>query len=533
MRMSRRKFLALSATVVAGCTTSEGTAVETPADSAAPTASTTSTTTTTTTMAPPAAAVPSTTEPAVEAPPAMLDADPFTLGVASGDPDGNSVVLWTRLTGVLPVEGIAVAWFARDDAGADIASGTFTTGEALGGTVHVVATIDRPVTYGFVAGGWESPVGRTAPLSPRDELRIASASCQNYEAGFYAAHRDIAEWAPDLVLFLGDFIYEGDAAPIEDGRVRAHEGPEPVDTAGYRSRYATYLSDPQLQAARAAAPWICIWDDHEVENNYAGLSSQDKVDEAVFRARRAMAYRVWWENTPTRLAPPAGESAYAIYRGVDVNGTDGTTLIRISALDGRQFRSDQVCDTTFDAGPPCAGSDDPSLTMLGSEQESWLAGQFATSSARWNCLAQQTVMTDLRLGDVGAILNYDQWDGYGPARDRLLATAPPDLIVLTGDIHLGGIGLLGPIGAPVGVEFVTTSISSSANVPLDFAPVVEGFENILAADLIHRGYSRHTVTLDTWAAEYRIVEDATNADSAVSTWKTFTVGRGTAAATET
>jgi alkaline phosphatase D len=361
---------------------------------------------------------------------------------------------------------------------------------------------------------------------------VAAASCQHFESGFYAAHRDIAEWAPDVVLFLGDFIYEGDARPVGDGVVRSHEGAEPVDLDGYRARYATYLTDPQLQAARAAAPWICIWDDHEVENNYAGSTSQDGDDPAAFLARRALAYQAWWENTPTRLPPPDGEADYTIFRGVDVAAADGTTLVRISAIDGRQFRSDQVCDTTFDVGPPCAGSDDPDRTMLGAAQETWLAEQFTTSTARWNCLAQQTVLTDLRFPGTGGILNYDQWDGYAPARDRLLADAPANFVVLTGDIHLAGVGLIGPLGAPVGVEFVTTSISSSANVPEDFAPVVEGFENIVAADLVHRGYTRHTVTADAWTAEYRTVDDVTSPDSPVSTWQTFTVTNGTTTVTQ-
>jgi alkaline phosphatase D len=462
----------------------------------------------------------------------VLEADPFTFGVASGDPDATSVVLWTRLAGDLPDEGLPVSWFANDAAGTEVASGVFTTGEALGGTVHVVAEIDQPVTYGFTAGGWESTLGSTAALIATNELRVVSASCQHYEAGFYAAHRDIAEWAPDLVLFLGDFIYEGDASPVTDGRVRAHEGPEPKTLDAYRARYAPYLSAPHLQATRAAAPWMCIWDDHEVENNYAGIVPQDTTEADAFAARRAVGYQVWWENTPTRLPPPNGEADYVIYRGVDVAATDGTDLVRVSALDGRQFRDDQVCDLTLDTGPPCDGWDDPDRTMLGSEQEAWVAERFASSSARWNCLAQQTVLLDFRFPGTGAILNYDQWDGYSPARDRLLADAPNVLIVLTGDIHLGGVGLLGPADARSGIEFICTSISSTANVPPEFAEVVNGFDTVFAAELTKRGCIRHTITPDAWTAEYRIVDDIADADSAVSTWKTFRVDHGTSAVTE-
>ncbi|NND73591.1 MAG: alkaline phosphatase [Ilumatobacter sp.] len=530
MQMSRRRFLALSATFVAGCTTSEGAGSDTtlspttasPASTSTSTTSTTSTSTTSTSTT----STTTTTEPEPE-----LEVNPFTLGVASGDPEASSVVLWTRLTGDLPSAGVTVEWRATATGGTEVARGEFTTGALLGGAVRVIADIDQPVDYQFFAGGWASPVGRTAPLVAADELRIASASCQHFESGFYAAHRDLAEWAPDLVLFLGDFIYEGDARPIGDDRVRAHEGPEPTDVAGYRARYATYLGDPQLQSARAAAPWICIWDDHEVENNYAGLVSEDDADVDVFARRRADAYRAWWENMPTRLPPPEGGVDFEIYRGTDVPGTDGADLLRLSMLDGRQFRSDQVCETTFDLGPPCAGSDDPARTMLGAAQEAWIADRFASTAATWNCVAQQTVLSDLRFGDVGAILNYDQWDGYAPARDRLLAAPPSGLVVLTGDIHLGGVGLVGPLDAPVGVEFVTTSISSAGNVPVDFAPVVEGFENIVAADLVHRGYTRHTVTQQAWTAEYRTVDDITDPESAVSTWRTFTVPAGAVAVT--
>jgi alkaline phosphatase D len=528
VRLSRRTFLALSATIVVGCSSDGEPATEssgrdeagtTPPDSDGDTIGTDTTTV-------PDASTTVTTEPAVR-----FDADPFTLGVASGDPDATSVVLWTRLTAELPPEGVDVTWTATDVAGAVVASGATRTSPDADGAVHVVAElpVDGPTTFRFSAGGFTSPEGSTRPLgSARDELRLATASCQHYETGFYAAHRDLAEWAPDLVLFLGDFIYEGAAATGPE-RVRSHEGGEVTDVAGYRARYATYLSDPDLQAARAAAPWLVIWDDHEVENDYAGLVPQDPADAAGFAARRAAAYRVWWEHTPTRLAAPdVADEVFAIHRGLDVGD-----LVRISAIDGRQYRSDQVCDVTLDVGPPCPGWDDATRTMLGAEQEAWLADRFATTGARWNCVAQQTVMTDLRFGDTGAILNYDQWDGYAPARDRLLAGAPPDLVVLTGDIHLAGVGLLGtPAGPPTGVEFVTTSVSSLANVPPDLQPILAGYSNVVDAELLHRGYTRHTVTPDTWTAEFRIVDDPLDASSTVSTWKTFRVDRGTSTAVE-
>jgi len=277
---------------------------------------------------------------------------------------------------------------------------------------------------------------------------------------------------------------------------------------------------------------LTIWDDHEVENNYAGLVSQPDVeldqdpdqDPAVFAARRTAAFRAWWEHTPTRLPMPELDrdpgAAYPIHRGVDVGD-----LVRISALDGRQFRDDQLSEVILDPGPPADGWDDPARTMLGAAQEAWVADRLTSSTATWNCLAQQTILSDTRLPG-GAVLNYDQWDGYHPARERLLADAPANFVTLTGDIHLAGVGRVGPIDAPVGIEFVSTAISSVANVDPALAEVVLGIPSIVDANLVSRGYTRHTVTRDAWLAEYRSVDDVRDADSVVATWKTFRVDSG-------
>ena len=515
----------MSATVIVGCTSDSNGAAEVSSDSdlnTTPSDAATSNPTTSLSATSPSSTSTAPTTPESVAP--VLAADPFTLGVASGDPDDTSVVLWTRLTGELPDEGIDVTWEIEGLDGSPLGDGVARADASTGGSVHVVADVSEPIMYRFRVDGYQSPEGRAAPIDDVDSIRIASATCQHYETGFYAAHRDIAEWAPDLVLFLGDFIYEDAANPIGDGRVRSHEGAEPIDLDGYRARYATYLVDEHLQASRAACPWLVIWDDHEVENDYAALHPQDPADESAFPARRALAYQAWWEHTPTRLpAPDPAAADYPIYRSVDFGD-----LLTISALDGRQYRSNQVCDATLDVGPPCPGWDDPTRTMLGAEQEAWLADRFASTTSRWNCVAQQTVMTDLRFVGTGGILNYDQWDGYAPARDRVLSGAPRDLIVLTGDIHLAGVGLLGdPTGtAPTGVEFVTTSISSAGIVPADFQQVLAGYANVVDAELTKRGYTRHTVTADAWTAEYRTVDDVTDPGSAVSTWKSFLVEHG-------
>ena len=519
--VSRRTFLALGATVVvAGCSGRDGGAPPTsrPEPSAPPTGPAP-------TSPPTAAATTAITEPATTPPPATappttapLAADPFTLGVAAGDPDEASAVLWTRLTGEGLPDAVAVAWeVARDEGFADVVgSGTATAHAADGHALHVVAALEGPAWYRFHAGGFTSRLGRAAPApAAAGELRVAAASCQHFETGFYAAHRDVAEWSPDLVVFLGDFIYEGAARPVGGDVVRSHDGPEPTDVAGYRARYAHYLSDGDLQASRAACPWLVVWDDHEVENNYAGLVPQEPTEAAAFPARRDAAYRAWWEHMPVRLPAPSPGAPYPIARTVAWGG-----LADLVLLDGRQFRSDQACGApTLSLDPPCPEAADPARTMLGPDQETWTGEALAASSATWATVCQQTVLTDLRFN--GAILNYDQWDGYAPARDRLLAQAAAveRLVVLTGDIHLAGVGVLPGLG----VEFVTTSISSMGNVDASLQPILDSFATVAAAELTHRGYTRHTVTPTRWSAEYRIVENVADPASAVATWRTFHV----------
>ncbi|MET0326727.1 MAG: alkaline phosphatase D family protein [Ilumatobacteraceae bacterium] len=521
--LSRRALLALGAAVVIGACSGDDDATD-PADPTEPTAPPST--------APPSTAVSTTREPSTTATPTTdaptttagppLAADPFAAGVAAGDPDATSAVLWTRLLGDGLPDEIDVVWeLAGDEGFATVtADGHVTASAADGHSVHVTAPVDGPSWYRFRAGGFTSPPGRVAPVdAATSSLRLATASCQHFETGFYAAHRDIAEWAPDAVVFLGDFIYEGASRPVGDGRVRSHDGPEPTDLGAYRARYAQYLSDADLRASRAACPWLVIWDDHEVENNYAGLEPQDPAERDAFPARRAAAYRAWWEHMPVRLPPPVDGADYTTYRTVSLG-----PLADVILLDGRQHRTDQACgDVTMSLAPPCPDALDPARTMLGGTQESWVGEELAADRAIWTVLGQQTVLSDLRL-PTGAILNYDQWDGYGPARDRLLAQAAvaERVVVLTGDIHLAGIGRL----PGVGTEFVAASISSNGLDP-GMRSVLVGFPAVVDAELAHRGYIRHVVTPETWTAEYRIVDDVAAPDSAVSTWQTFRVDAAT------
>lgn len=484
-------------------------------------------------------------------PQSSIAVNPFTLGVASGDPTENSVILWTRLApdpangGGLDDENVDLLWdVSSDETFSDILAAGLVTAEArLGHSVHVDASFtarDDWAYFRFRTGEWTSPIGRTRLAPAADSttsVRIATASCQNWTDGYYNAYADMVDQDPDLILFLGDYIYEGGPGSLDTGDVRLHDSEEPNTLETYRNRYALYRSDPLLQNAHRHCPWVVIWDDHEVENNYAGLVAQldgngDPVDPDYFTARRAAAYRAWWEHMPVRMPAPTDENL-TIYRRLAWGD-----LINFVALDGRQYRSDQACnDAVLQTTPACPEAVDPNRSMLGTDQELWAIDAVADGTAIWNVIANQTVMSDIRLGE--AVLNFDQWDGYAPSRDRLLTGIGErngdNLIVLTGDIHLAGVGNLTVTGDPDttrGIEFVTTSISSNGNTPPGTEDLFIALPTIVDAELTHRGYTLHTVTTETWTADYRIVEDNRVAGSAVSSWKRFQVTAGTAAVVE-
>jgi alkaline phosphatase D len=534
--ISRRVLLAGGAAiVVAACSDSKSDGQESTPSSTAP-ASTT----------PPATEAATTTEVAATTstlPSVELSADPFTLGVASGDPDATSVVLWTRLApdplhgGGMPTDDVPVTWEISDSADftAVSATGVETAVGARAHSVHAVVPLNQGRWYyRFRVGQYTSPVGTTRPAPDADtdlaEVTFAVASCQHYADGQYAAHRDLAEHDPEFVLWLGDYIYEdpgvtGDA----DLTARVHLGPEPTTLDDYRSRYARYKTDAHLQAAHAVAPWFVMWDDHEVENNYAGLVPQDPADLPIFPARRFAAYQAWWEHQPVRLDPPvSADLEYRVYRDVQWG-----KLIGLALLDGRQYRTDQACgDVTLSLDPTCPETTDPARTMLGDAQETWLYDQLDNSTSVWNVIGNQVVLADATFN--GAVLNYDQWDGYPLQRQRILQhladAAVPNVVVLTGDIHLAAVAQLRAgdrgLGPAVGVEFVTTSISSDGLIGTDLTDVLKTFPDLVDAELAHRGYAMHTVTPQRWTAEYRIVTDVSKADSEVTSFSTCVVDIG-------
>ncbi len=483
---------------------------------------------------------------AVTASPAFA-AYPFTLGVASGDPSPDGVVLWTRLAprpgepgGGMPAGSVEVAWqVAEDEAMTRVVQRGATAAVAgWAHSVHVeVAGLrpDRWYWYQFKAGGEVSPIGRTRTMPPAgaaaERLRFAFASCQKYETGHYTAYEHMAREDLDLVVHLGDYIYEkGDG----NGAVRPHGTPEIFTLDDYRARYAVYKSDPHLQAAHAMAPWIVTWDDHEVSNNYAGAIPEfpEKMNTADFLRRRAAGYQAYYEHMPLRRSALPSGPDMLLYRRLEFG-----RLASFHVLDTRQYRTDQPQGDGLKPVSPVLL--DEKGTMLGEKQRAWLTEGLDRSAAGWNILAQQVMMARIDSQPGPEILtSMDKWSGYEFERRRMLRhfrdrrVANP--VVITGDIHCNWANELAtdfdtPEAPPVGVEFVGTSITSggdggdhgkySSPEMLAENPAVKYFNN-------ERGYVRCEVTPGQWRTDYRTVPYVSRPGAPLQTRASFQVESG-------
>jgi alkaline phosphatase D len=444
---------------------------------------------------------------------APLPANPFTLGVASGDPAADGVVLWTRLApdplmgGGMPPDPVAVAWeVATDEAMSSVvASGSVNAVMELAHAVHVEVTgLDPGLRYWYRFGveGWDSPVGRTSTLatgSP-DHLRFGFVSCQSYASGYYTALAALAAEDCDLWLHLGDYIYENAGG----GPIRSH-GPDECTTLDqYRSRYALYKTDADLQAAHGAAPVVPVWDDHEVDNNY----------EVVTPARQAAGYRAWFEHLPVRLTAPVDDELQ-IYRRFDWGD-----LARFHMLDGRQYRDPAPCGGGLDDCPARLEED---RAYLGTDQLAWLADGVRTSDAVWDVVGQQVVFAPLPLG--GAY-NLDQWDGYPHERDRVwdMLRERPNPVVTTGDIHAGGVAalheVLDDVTTPrIGTELVGTAVSSRFDPALVDAAnaIINAIPWIEYGNATDRGYTVVDLTRTELVARFRVVSTIDAPEATVST----------------
>ena len=478
---------------------------------------------------------------------------PFSLGVASGSPLPNAVILWTRIlhdplnAASTPAPALTVRWeVAEDEAFRKVVGkGSAVASPALAHSVHVDATglqPDRPYWYRFMLGDAVSPVGRTrtapAPNAMPAMLKLAVASCQHWEFGHYAAHRHIAEAAPDLVAFLGDYIYEWGPYQLRHPP-RAVRVDESFTLAQYRARYAQYKSDPDLQAAHRVAPWIVTWDDHEVANDYAG-----DVDERLskdFAARRAAAYQAFYEHMPLRLpVPKAGFGALRMHQRYDWG-----RLARFHVLDDRRHRSPLACSKPGRGGSnvvlarACAELRDPRRTMLGGEQEAWLAQGLSSSNARWNILAQQTLVAQssgvpVQSPGDGRFWT-DGWDGYPVARRRLLESIAKsgarNPLVLSGDVHTFYAAELrrdferpaSKANPVVATEFCGTSITSSSRPQVRTQENVERNPHILYGRSDRRGYMLLEITPQAAQARFMALDEVRDPGSGQSAIAAFRI----------
>ena len=461
---------------------------------------------------------------------------PFPLGVASGDPWPDSVVLWTRLApdpldgGGMPMARVEVGWeMALDRTFRTIAhKGTVVARPELGHSVHVEAAglePGREYFYRFHCGAEVSQIGRTktAPAEGAavDSLRFAVCGCSHYETGYFTAFRRLAAENFDFVFHTGDYIYESRADTGKNPAVvRQHRGDEIYTVVDYRNRYALYKSDPDLRAAHAAAPFIVTWDDHEVDNDYAGDMDEGNTPPELFLLRRAAAYQAYYETMPLRASTlPTGPSM-RLYRRLRFG-----RLIDFTVLDTRQFRSNQACNGVSATG--CTDAWAPTRTILGAEQERWLFEQLGNARATWTVLGQQvpTFARDMVRAAPNAQFSMDKWDGYGAARQRLYArlreTRAPNPIVLSGDVHLHygadlKLDFTDPRSETVGVEFTNSSITSGG----DGAEVGATWEQIrpdnphIKFHSARRGYIACTATPTGMRADFKVLDRVTIPDAA-------------------
>ena len=481
---------------------------------------------------------------------------PFQLGIASGDPLPDGVVLWTRLAprplaeggaGGMPGARVPVRWEVASDERfrSVVRSGTTFATPELAHSVHVEVSglaPDRWYFYRFSAGGEISPVGRTktapaAGTSP-DRFRFAFASCQMYSEGYFTAYAHMAREDLDLVVHLGDYIYEYGVPPNGGYRNQPEVLPddlitEPVTLDRYRLQYGLYKLDPDLQAAHAAFPWVVTSDDHEVENNHAGLvpeASSQTPSLEEFLVRRANAYRAFYEHLPLRRSSMPSGPDMLLYRRLSFG-----SLAEFHVLDTRQYRDDQAAGDGTD--PPNPESLDPARTLTGQAQEAWLLDGLAESSATWKVIAQQVFMAqrDFAAGE-DLLFSMDAWDGYAASRDRILgpvAEAGIAPVVLTGDVHANYAADLkvdfdDPSAPPIGVEFVGTSVASGR----DGSDTSETGDRILAENPHikffngQRGYVSCTLTANLWQSDYRVLPYVTQPGAEIYTRASFVTEAG-------
>ena len=483
--------------------------------------------------------------------PLIFKTDPFKLGVASGDPDSTSVVLWTRLApeplnigGGLPNAPVPVEWEVglNEQMTRVMFRGTALARPENGYSVHALAQgllPGRSYWYRFRAGEVESRIGRTRTLPAREakavRFQVALASCQRIEQGYFTAWADIAKRDLDLVMHLGDYIYEYALKPDEIYRRVGFAVPSPAlrkleSINDYRLRFALYKLDPDLADAHAAHPFVVSYDDHETVNNWAGDTAPNMSTAALLKLR-ATAFQAYYENMPLRDALQPKGAAMRAYRAFEAGD-----LLRISSIDTRQYRSPHACGRGDKMH--CDERLEPGRSMIGAEQESWLLDQLGRNDTAWNLVGNQVMMMQCHYKEPSLdIVDTDKWDGYAAARKRLFdgiaARKTQGLVVATGDIHRAFAGDLkanfdDAKSPTLGAEFICSSISSAGDGSAGAATSAK-----LRADNPHikfydgrRGYTLLDFDRKRCEASFQAVSKVTIPGGKISTIKKLAVEAG-------
>jgi alkaline phosphatase D len=482
----------------------------------------------------------------------------FAHGVASGDPLHDRVILWTRVSpepGVYSVEG---RWKISSDPQLRrvVNSGSFVTDSSRDFTVKIDADElqpNRTYYYQFETTGARSPFGRTRtlPLGATDHWRLAFVSCSNFESGYFNVYARIAQRNDlDCVLHLGDYLYEyaidGYAAPGLRGRRNVQPTNETLTLADYRQRHALYKTDLDLQEAHRQHPFICVWDDHESANDSwrdGAENHNPELGEGDWQVRKRSAMRAYHEYMPIRSRPGHDDTIYRRFRIGDL----ADLLMLDTRLHGRDHQA------PFKEGADAVAANDavladPKRTLLGFDQELWLANELRESKDRgatWRLLGQQIMMAQLSTTAGRSYMNPDQWDGYAPARERLLrqllGNDIRNNIVLSGDSHStwcsdvaidpwDNAAYNADTGAGVAaVEFVAPAITSpgpasdAANSSAQSAQLCAVSPHFKYVDLYQRGYGVLDITPERAQGEiYHIatVDTPTLADKLAAAFAT-------------
>lgn len=464
-----------------------------------------------------------------------LTVDPFGLGVASGDPSTDGMVLWTRLQGI--TGDATVGWEVAEDEGFRriVRTGRSIAADGRAHAVHVELgglRAGRTYHYRFHVGGAVSRTGRTATVGIAPErLRLALTSCQHWEQGWFSAYRDMIAAMPDVVLQVGDYIYEKSFGSGPD--VRSFGTPDPLTLDDYRARHALYRTDPDLADAHAVLPFIVAWDDHEVENDYGGARAGTTADPVAFARRRAAAYQAYFEHMPIAPSRLSGTDARLFRRFA------WGDLASLHVLDTRGRRANAPCAAP-DAGggrfvTDCPEVFAPQASMLGRAQEQWLAQGLRRDHARWTLIGQQTMFSRLFLPQGRTTRYTDIWDGYDAARGRLLADlSRPNVrnpVILGGDVHSFWLNDVKadfdrPGSATVATEIVTSCLASRNGPEAMFGPAPGLNPHVRLRDNGHAGYVLLDLTPGRMQVDLRAVGDLANRASLCRSLTTHAVEDG-------